>query len=224
MDDDPIVIDTAGSRAATDALLDMLKRGRWSPPAITRFLALAAKRSVREALQRPRALTEITALHGALLMLGRGRGHGWVSASWTLSALHLGMLEDRDRLSLADILTLVRGNLPAIALGSSRWAGLIAIISDLADGRLARRQATVCPFGDYADSLADAAFWTWLVLRHEPNRTVRVAAITAWVLPVAAVTAASLVRGSMAPRPRPILPRPAAAMQAIVAARHLQRH
>ena len=129
MDDDPIVIDTAGSRAATDALLDMLKRGRWSPPAITRFLALAAKRSVREALQRPRALTEITALHGALLMLGRGRGHGWVSASWTLSALHLGMLEDRDRLSLADILTLVRGNLPAIALGSSRWAGLIAIIS-----------------------------------------------------------------------------------------------
>nr|WP_315889928.1 CDP-alcohol phosphatidyltransferase family protein [Streptomyces sp. P9(2023)] len=38
------------------------------------------------------------------------------------------------------------------------------------DGRLARRQATVSPFGDYADSFADAAFWTWLALRHEPSR------------------------------------------------------
>ena len=141
----------------------------------------------------------------------------------TLSALNLGMLEDRDRLSPADTLTLIRGNLPALAAGSGRWAGVVAIASDLADGRLARRQGTVSPFGDYADSLADAAFWTWLVLRHEPSRAVRAAAITGWVVPVAAVTAASLAHGEMAERPRPALLRPAAAMQAIVAIRRLLR-
>nr|WP_319020127.1 CDP-alcohol phosphatidyltransferase family protein [Streptomyces sp. C8S0] len=59
----------------------------------------------------------------------------------------------------------------------------------MADGRLARHQHTASPFGDYADSFADAAFWTWLTLRHEPSRAVRAAAITAWALPIATVTA-----------------------------------
>ena len=71
-------------------------------------------------------------------------------------------------------------------------------------------------FGDYADTIADAAFWTWLTLRHEPSRTVRAAAIAAWALPVAAVTAVAISRGTMPERPRPALLRPAAAMQGIV--------
>ncbi|MGH3159780.1 MAG: CDP-alcohol phosphatidyltransferase family protein [Streptosporangiaceae bacterium] len=212
-----------GSRAATDALLGILRAGRWSPRAVACFFASAAGRSVRQAARRPRALAQITALHGAVLTLAGGQRRGWVAASWTLSVLHLGMLEDRDRLSVADALTLLRGNLPALAAGSGRWAGVVAIASDLADGALARRQGTVSRFGDYADSLADAAFWTWLVLAHDPSRTVRSAAITTWVAPAVAVTAVSLARGQMTERPRPALLRPAATMQAIVAVRHLLR-
>ncbi|MBT2419379.1 CDP-alcohol phosphatidyltransferase family protein [Streptomyces sp. ISL-22] len=209
---------------ATDALLTTLKQGRWRPRAVARFLGLAAHRSVRQATHRPRALTQTTALHGLLLALTRDRGgRAWVAASWTLTILHLGLLEHRDRLSPADALTLLRGNLPATIVGSSRVSGVLAIASDLADGRLARHQGTESPFGDYADSFADAAFWTWLVLRHEPSRTVRAAAIAAWALPVFTVTAVAVGRGAMPERPRPALLRPAAAMQGFVAVRHLLR-
>jgi hypothetical protein len=151
------VSDLTDSRAATDALLGTLRDGRWRPYAVARFLWLAADRSVRQAARRPRALTQLTVLHGLLFVLARDRdpGRGWVAAGWLLGALHLGLLERRDRLAPADALTLTRGSLPATALGSCRWSGVMAIGLDLADGRLARRQETVSPFGDYADSLAD---------------------------------------------------------------------
>ncbi|WP_328500498.1 CDP-alcohol phosphatidyltransferase family protein [Streptomyces sp. NBC_00457] len=181
-------------------------------------------RSTRQAARRPRALTELTALHCLLLPLTRTRqDRRWVTVSWTLGALHLGLLERRDRLSAADALTLIRGNLPATTVGASRFAGVLAMASDLVDGRLARRQAAVSPFGDYADSFADAAFWTWLAVRHEPSHTVRAAAIAAWAAPIAAVTAVAIRRGTMPERPRPALLRPAAAMQGVIALRHLLR-
>ncbi|MBT2391866.1 CDP-alcohol phosphatidyltransferase family protein [Streptomyces sp. ISL-1] len=218
------VSDLTDSRAATNALLGALKQDRWRPHAVARFLWQAADRSVRQAACRPRALAQITALHGMLLALTQTQeGRRWVATSWTLGALHLGLLEHRDRLSPADALTLLRGNLPATTVGSSRFSGVLAIASDLADGHLARHQATVSPFGDYADSFADAAFWTWLVLRHEPSRAVRAAAIAAWALPVATVSALAISRGTMPERPRPALLGPAAAMQGIVAVRHLLR-
>ncbi|WP_274560809.1 CDP-alcohol phosphatidyltransferase family protein [Streptomyces spiramyceticus] len=217
------VSDLADSRAATNALLGMLKQDRWRPLAVARFLWQATDRSARQAARRPRALAQVTALHCLLLALARRRGRGWLATSWTLSALHLGLLEQRDRLSAADVLTLVRGNLPVTAVGSSRWSGVLAITLDLADGRLARQRATVSPFGEYADTFADAAFWTWLTLRHEPDRTVRAAAIAAWAVPVVTVTAVAVSRGTMPERPRPALLRPAAAMQGIVALRHLLR-
>ncbi|MGP4050442.1 CDP-alcohol phosphatidyltransferase family protein [Streptomyces sp. 2A115] len=217
--------DLTDSRAATDALLGTLRDGRWRPYAVARFVGLAADRSVRQAARRPRALTQLTVLHGLLFVLARDRdpGRGWVAANWLLAALHLGLLERRDRLAPADALTLIRGSLPATALASCRWSGVVAIGLDLADGRLARRQETVSPFGDYADSLADAAFWTWLVLRHEPSRTLRVTAIAAWAVPVVTVTAVAVCRGTMPERPRPTLLRPAAALQGLVALRHLLR-
>ncbi|WP_345601347.1 CDP-alcohol phosphatidyltransferase family protein [Streptomyces coacervatus] len=219
--------DLSDSRAATNALLGALKRDHWGSRAVVRFLGQAADRSARQAARRPRALVQITTLHCLLLALALARqqrpGPRWVAASWTLSVLHLGLLEERDRLSPADALTLLRGNLPATVLGASHWSGGLAIALDLADGRLARHQRTVSPFGDYADSVADAAFWTWLVLRHEPSRTVRAAAIAAWAVPVATVTAISVRRGTMPERPRPALLRPAAAMQGIVALRHFLR-
>lgn len=219
------VSDLTDSRAATNALLGMLRQDHWRPRAVARFLGQAADRSARQAARRPRALGQITALHGLLLArAGQQRpGRGWVAISWTLSVLHLGLLEHRDRLAPADVLTLIRGTLPATATGSTRWSGLLAIALDLADGRLARNQGTVSPFGDYADSFADAAYWTWLTLRHEPSRTVRAAAIAAWALPVITVTAIGIRRGSMPERPRPALLRPAAAMQGVVAVRHFLR-
>lgn len=220
------VSDLTDSRAATDALLGILREGRWRPCATARFLWLAADRSVRQAARRPRALTQLTVLHGLLLTLARDRAPGWrwVAAAWLLGASHLGLLEHRDRLSPADGLTLVRASLPATAVGSGRWSGVVAIGLDLADGRLARRQGTVSPFGDYADSLADAAFWTWLVLRHEPSRTLRAVAITAWAVPVVTVTAVAVRRGTMPERPRPRLLRPAATLQGLIALRRLVRH
>ncbi|QOV36696.1 CDP-alcohol phosphatidyltransferase family protein [Streptomyces ferrugineus] len=212
------------SRAATDALLDVLRAGRWRPGAVGRFLRLSAHRSMRQAARRPSAFAQAGALHGLLFTAARAPGgRAWVATSWTLTVLHLGLLEHRDRLSTADVITLLRGNLPATALGDSRWSGLLAVGLDLADGRLARRRGTVSPFGDYADSLADAAFWTWLVLRHEPSRTVRAAALGAWLGPVVAVTAVGVRRGGMPDRPRPALLRPAAALQVLVAVRHALR-
>ncbi|MER7815824.1 CDP-alcohol phosphatidyltransferase family protein [Streptomyces sp. NPDC096153] len=100
---------------------------------------------------------------------------------------------------------------------------MLAVGLDLADGRLARHQGTTSPFGDYADTFADAAFWMWLTLRHEPNPAVRAAAIAAWALPVVTVTGVALRRGAMPERPRPVLLRPAAVLQTVVALRHLVR-
>ncbi|GAB3383572.1 hypothetical protein GCM10027360_66710 [Amycolatopsis echigonensis] len=145
----------------------------------------------------------------------------WTVASWVLAATHLGMLEDRRSLGAADIVTLTRANLPAISDG---WAvPLVALASDLADGRLARGLGTASRFGAAADSLADAAFWAWYALHHEPSIRVRTAALAAWVAPVVAVATASFGRGRMVDTPRPVLVRPAAAMQAVLTARALLR-
>ncbi len=146
-----------------------------------------------------------------------------MTTSWALTALHLGLLEHRTRLTAPDALTLLRANLPALPGGAARASGVLAIGLDLVDGRLARHQGTASPFGEYADTFADAAYWMWLTLRHEPSPAVRTAAVAAWALPVAAVTGLALRRGTMPERPRPVLLRPAAALQAVVALRHLTR-
>ncbi|MBV7697378.1 CDP-alcohol phosphatidyltransferase family protein [Streptomyces sp. TRM70350] len=218
--EDPVV--TMGSREATDALLAALREDGWRPAGWARFLGRAARRSAVQAARRPRALAEVTALHGAVLLLSRGRGRRWITVSWALAAAHLGMLEQRSRLSAADLLTLCRASLPVLGTRHVRWIGIAAIATDLADGRLARRRRTVCPFGTYADHLADAAFWTWLVMRHKPSRHLRTAALAAWAAPVVTVTACSLARGRMAQAPRPAVLRPAAAMQALIALRRLR--
>ncbi|MGA5442344.1 CDP-alcohol phosphatidyltransferase family protein [Streptomyces griseoincarnatus] len=219
------VSEMADSRAATNVLLGDLREAHLAPAAVVRFLGRAARRSLTQAARRPRALAELTALHGALYAVAAGRrpGRRWVTTSWALAVLHLGLLEQRTRLTAADALTLMRANLPALPGGASRVSGVLAIGLDLADGRLARHQGTTSPFGEYADTFADAAYWMWFTLRHEPSRTVRVAAVAAWALPVVAVTGLALCRGTMPERPRPVLLRPAATLQAVVALRHLTR-
>ncbi|MFI7019186.1 CDP-alcohol phosphatidyltransferase family protein [Streptomyces sp. NPDC050164] len=208
------VSDMADSRAATNALLAGLREHNLAPAAVVRFLGHAARRSLIQAVRRPRALAELTALHGAMYLLAAGRrpGRRWVAAGWVLAVLHLGLLEHRTRLATADLLTLMRANLPALPGGAGRASGVLAIGLDLADGRLARRQGTTSPFGEYADTFADAAYWTWLTLRHEPSRAVRMAAVASWALPVVTVTGLALRRGAMPERPRPVLLRPAAAL------------
>ncbi|MEU9238281.1 CDP-alcohol phosphatidyltransferase family protein [Streptomyces sp. NPDC048385] len=219
------VSEMADSRAATNLLLAELREGHLAPAAVVRFLGRAARRSLRQAARRPRALAELTALHGALYAVASGRrpGRRWVTTSWALAVLHLGLLEQRTCLTTADALTLMRANLPALPGGGGRISGVLAIGLDLADGRLARHQGTNSPFGEYADTFADAAYWMWFTLRHEPSRTVQVAAVTTWTLPVVAVTGLALRRGTMPERPRPVLLRPAATLQAVVALRHLTR-
>jgi phosphatidylglycerophosphate synthase len=211
------------SRAATDELLAGLRAGRWRPPAWARFAALSAGRSVQQARTHPRALAELTALHAVFAVLAGRPGRRWTAVSWLLAVSHLGMLEARPSLGLPSTVTMLRANLPAIWRGPQRWLPAVALASDLADGRLARRTGGETPFGAQADALADAAFWTWFVIHHEPSRRVRTAALAAWAAPVVAVTAASIQRGRMLDAPRPVMLRPAAAMQAIIAARALVR-
>lgn len=203
------------SRAATDELLGVLRAGRWRPRAWTQFWTRAAQRSVQQAVQHPRALAEVTLLHAAFTVIGRRKR--WVLISWALAASHLGMLQDHRSIGWANTISLIRANLPAVA--ACRWAALLAISSDVADGQLARALGTASPFGAAADSLADAAFWMWFAHRYESARHVHAAALLAWAAPIAAVTTASLRRGEMVDAPRPTVVRPAAALQTVLTIR-----
>jgi phosphatidylglycerophosphate synthase len=215
------VITEPDSRAATNELLDGLREGRWRPQAWTRFLLHATRRSIHQARLRPRALGEITLLHIVFAAAGHRKCPLWTVTSWALAATHLGMLEDRRSLGLANVITLTRANLPTL---TSAWGSpVVALVSDLIDGRLARRLGTPSPFGAAADSLADAAFWARFALHHEPSRRVRAAALVAWVVPVIAVTTTSVARGRMVDAPRPVIVRPAAAMQAALTVRAILR-
>lgn len=214
----------SGSRAAANELLGGVREGHWRPRAWARFLARAAQRSIKQAALHARALAEVTVLHASFAAMGRRKRHAWTLRSWALAATHLGMLEQRGSIGWPNAITLTRANLPTFT--DCRWAAVLAVGTDLADGRLVRRLGTDSPFGAAADSLADAAFWTWYAYRHEPTRLLRTAALLAWVAPVVAVTTASLKKGRMVDAPRPTVVRPAAALQAILAARailHLAR-
>jgi len=215
-------LENAASRAATNELLAGLRAGRWRPAAWARFVALSARRSVHQARRHPRAVAEVTVLHAALALLAGRRGRLWTLVSWLLAASHLGMLENRRSLGLPNAVTLLRANLATIG-GPVRWLPVAALASDLIDGPLARRTGSETAFGAHADSLADVAFWTWFVLRHEPSRGVRITALAVWAAPVVIVTTASIGRGQIVDAPRPAILRPAAAMQALVAARALLR-
>lgn len=203
------------SRTATNELLAGLRDGRWRLAAWVRFFTRAGVRSWQQARARPQAVIELTAMHAALAAFGGGRR--WVAASWTLSVMHLGLLESRSSLAAEDLLTLVRANLPAIG-GGAHLVAAAALASDVIDGRLARNRGTDTPFGRDADALADAAFWTWYAQRHVRHRALRVATLATFVAPAAAVTAASVVRGRMVDAPRPQVARPAAALQTVLTA------
>jgi hypothetical protein len=214
----------AGSRQRTEELLGELRAGRWRPGAWYRFCCRACVMSWQAAASRPRAAAEVTALHAGLLWLARDSGRGnraRVATSWLLAVTHLGLLGQRRSLGAANAVTLARANLPALASGP--WTGLAALAADLLDGQLARRRGEATVFGSYADTLADAAFWTWFAARHEPSRVLRAAAFAAWTAPVAAATALSVARGRMTGIARHELLRPGAPLAVLLVARACAR-
>lgn len=208
------------SRTATDALLAGLASGGWGPRSWVRFAAATSTRSLDQARKHPRAVLEATALHTALGLLAGREHRRWVATSWVMTVTHLGMLGPSTSLGAASAVTLVRANLPGMAVASP-WLAVAAVVSDRVDGMLARR-AGPTQFGHYADSLADSAFWAWFAYRNETDRRLLATAAVAWVAPVAAVTAISFKRGRMVEVPRVAWLRPAAAMQAVLALRAIR--
>jgi hypothetical protein len=214
------------SRAVTDSLLSDLRRGRLRPAAWARFLTDASGHSFRDAAERPHAVLQVTALHAgfAALRVVRGRaGLAWIGCSWGLAVIHLGLLEDRRGVGVADLLTLTRANLPAVAPQAKAAVAVAAAVTDVLDGPLARWSGTTTPFGRDADSLADAAFWTWFATRHEPSPLIRMLLWAAWGVPVLMVTGRSVARGRMVEPPRSRWLRPAATLQAVLLVRAVRR-
>lgn len=207
----------AESRAFTDAALTELRASGWKPMGWVRFLARTTARSAEQVGGHPRAAIEVTCLHGAFYLAGRGRGRWWITSSLAMALGHLGMVGPRRSIGWANAVTLARANMPVCGLGLGRWLGLVALASDKLDGTIARRSEPTM-FGFYADSLADAAFWTWFGGRLKGGALPQAAILAAWALPVGAVGAASIAKGQMVESPRPALVRPAAAMQAVLAA------
>jgi len=216
-------IDAIPSRDASNRLLAVLREGGWRPGAWLAFTALATRRSIAQARRHPRAFWETTAVHGAAGLLAGRRGAVWVLTSWLMAVTHLGMIEDRRTLGVANLLTTVRGLLPALHHRIGSAVPVLALATDLADGRIARATGSVTRFGTQGDFLADTALWSWYIARYEPNRLIKVATACAWAAPVVGVAIASFGAGRMVDLPRSAWLRPAAMMEVVVGARAVLR-
>ena len=171
----------------------------------------------------PYAFVQLSGLHALFALAATRRGRRWVLISWAMAITHLGLLEDRRSLGWANLITLARANLPAVGDRYETVVPMLAVISDVADGAIARGTGTTTPFGRHADFLADTAMWTWHALRHEPSTTMKVITVAGWLAPVVAVTGLSVARGGMVDVPRSRWWRPLAALQAVVLARVITR-
>ena len=188
------------ARAFVNAALAELANERWSPGAWAHFLTLSGRRSLADARQRPWAMGEGLGL-GALLWASGHRRAGVLVTSMVVS--HLGMLEGPDRgLGWANRLTLVRAMLPALVPDRPVAGAAAALLTDLADGRVARRTHPTA-FGAYADSITDLVFWSWFAARHEPDRLCRTACLSVWLAPFLTVTVLYFARGRSVDYPRP---------------------
>lgn len=182
----PPIVRSDSTRAFVDSALSDLATNGYSPFAWLRFTWRSCRRSLEMVRRQPRAALEVHLLHLALLTGGSPR---WVLTSWLLAWSHLGLLaEEPQPLGLANILTLLRANLPALARGRGAWLALPALLTDVTDGWIARGRARESAFGAYADALADLAFWTWYARRHEPSRLLRSVALSLWLGPAAILT------------------------------------
>ena len=148
---------------------------------------------------RPAAAAEVTAVHVLAAAAGSWR---WAVGSWILAITHLGLLGERTTFGWPNRLTLVRALLPAVAR-DYRWTPLVALATDFTDGRLARKCGKSA-FGEFADPIADGAFWSWFALRWEPNRWLRWAPLTLFALATGAIATAYFRSGRTIDYPRPV--------------------
>jgi hypothetical protein len=193
------IVRPADSRNFADDILAELAAGRFRPSAWASFMGRSLARSVDQVRKRPTAAMEVTGIH---LLLGRGGSRRWAWVSWFLCITHLGLLGERSTLGWANRLTMLRALLPALA-PDSRWMSLVALATDFADGRLARRGGESA-FGAFADPLADGFFWSWFALRWEPNRLLRWAPLTLFATSVGGISIGYFARGRVINYPRPV--------------------
>ncbi|MBJ7602263.1 MAG: CDP-alcohol phosphatidyltransferase family protein [Candidatus Dormibacteraeota bacterium] len=214
----PPIVRSASTQAFVDSLLGDLAAGAYSPAAWFRFAWRSWRRSLEAARRQRRAALEVHLLHLALLTLGTPR---WVIGSWLLAWSHVGLLGDQPRsLGVANLLTLLRANLPALRGSHRAWVASAALGSDLADGWIARAGSRETGFGAYADALADLTFWTWFAYRHEPSRLLRGLALSLWLTPAAALIVWYFGAARAIDVPRPQVTRLASAgFQLLLAAR-----
>jgi hypothetical protein len=187
---------SAESRRFVDDILGELSSRHFVPSAWGDFLGRSAVRSVTQIRIRPAAAIEVTVLH----LLASAGSPRWAFGSWLLCITHLGLLGERSTLGWPNRLTVLRALLPSLA-PRARWTSLVAMATDFADGRLARR-GEESAFGAFADPIADGVFWSWYALRWDPNRWVRWVPLTIFVASVAGISAAYLARGRAIDYPR----------------------
>jgi phosphatidylglycerophosphate synthase len=192
----------AESRSFVDEVLRDLADGRWRAPAWGRFAARNLERSWDQARARRGAATELTAL---CLLCTAARPTPWLPTVWILALTHLGLLGERRSLGWANRLSLARAVLPGLLPATWRTA-VIALATDFADGRIARRYGSTA-FGSYADPLADLAFWSWFALSRERNTWLRWLPFALWWLPATAITVTYFARGQSVDYPRPLIVR-----------------
>jgi phosphatidylglycerophosphate synthase len=166
---------TEGERWAREQLAELLRR-RFTPPAIAAFLAASQRRANDVRRARPelarQAWTWSAGGAAAWLALARAGGQpyrdraraglAWWAACAVMLDWHLGMVETDDgrprRLSSADAMTLARAWLvPVAAVSPTPVVCGVAALSDVLDGRLARR-AGPTRIGRDLEGLVDAAF------------------------------------------------------------------
>ncbi|HVF78741.1 MAG TPA: hypothetical protein VNA28_10620 [Solirubrobacteraceae bacterium] len=154
----------------------MLRRARFSTPAVARFLRESQRRANEQRAARPqtarrmRAWIAVGAAGWAALAFARRepfarRAHAfavWWTLTWLMLDWHIGMLESEEglprNLGPADACTLVRVWLvPAAADTPQPWMCALAFASDALDGRLARASVPT-RLGRDLEGLADAAF------------------------------------------------------------------
>jgi len=160
-------------------LLADLRSENYRPHAWLGFLARSFERAGRARRARPALARQARSwgIAGAIITVRAGRAAGvsasaclaWWGLCWAMLDWHLGMVEGpggqrRERLSLADALTLGRLALvPLVAAPARRpvWSVVVAAggASDVLDGRLARRAGTT-RLGRELDSAADSAFFS----------------------------------------------------------------
>ncbi len=115
---------------------------------------------------------------------------------------HLGLLGEANcSLGLAKALSLVRAALPP-----RRWAALVAVATDIADGVLTLRRGSTA-FGSYADPLADLTFWSSVAFQTRAGNMSRAAVIGLWLGPAIAITYAYFAYGRTIDYPRPLIAR-----------------